>query len=54
MLAHACRVTAHVSDTHAPTRFAQRTAVTTYYDQGGPPPEVPKPPDRELVSYGDI
>ena len=42
------------SDTHAPTRFSQRTAVTTYYDQGGPPPEVPKPPDRELVSYGDI
>jgi hypothetical protein len=35
-------------------RAAQRTAVATYYDQGGPPPEVPKPPDRELVSYGDI
>jgi hypothetical protein len=41
----------HSTDTDT---VAQRTAVATYYDTGGPPPEVPKQPDRELVSYGDI
>ena len=33
---------------------AQKEAVEQYYGQGGPVPQMPAAPDRQLVNYGDI
>ena len=32
----------------------QKEAVEQYYGQGGPVPQMPAAPDRQLVNYGDI